>query len=208
MKNPFLVFKEFISPLQCEEIIIGNNNIYPNYDKHGKVQPVITGNSLAEVRLYPQIVEEVIPVIESHYDVDVKGIKPFSVEWYAAGYDGTKHQRCENSVYLNGKWTRSNSNDFTGVIFLNDYRDTSPFDSDYEVYGGKLEFLTHDFGFNPERGTLIIYPGSPNFINTTSTVYAGSLTQIRFHVATHELFVYDQSKFSGSYKTWFKGEHI
>lgn len=206
MKSPFLIFKEFISPLQCEEIITGNNNTHPNFDKDGKVQPLIVANKLAEIRLTPIIVEEVIPAIESYYNVDVKGIKPFDMEWYSAGYEGKMTPRCENSVLMNGKWVRSNGNDFTGIIFLNDYRDTPPFDPEFEVFGGKLEFVTHNFGFNPERGTLIVFPGAPNFINVTGEVKVGELTQIRFHIATHELFVYDMNKFKGNYEIWFKGE--
>jgi hypothetical protein len=203
MKSPFLVFDELLSPLQCEEIIIGNNNIYPNYDKDGKPQPLFTGNRLAETRIIPQLEEEVIPLIEKHYNVEVKGIKSFIMEWYPAGYDGDIKPRCENSVYMNNKWIRSNSNDFAGIIFLNDYRDTVPFDPDYEVFGAQLEFLTHDFSFNPRRGTLIVFPGVSNFINHTAKVEAGELTQIRFHVATHELFVYDMNQFPGNYKVWF-----
>jgi hypothetical protein len=204
MKNPFLVFEEFLSPLQCEDIIIGNNNVYPNYNKYNKVMPLFSGNKLAENRIVPQISEEVIPEIESHYNVEVKGIKPFTMEWYASGYEGNMTPRCENSVFMNGKWMRSNDNDFAGIIFLNDYNDEPPFDDDFEVFGGQLEFTTHGFSFNPQRGTLIIFPGAPNFINVTAAVEAGELTQIRFHVATHELFVYDAEKFKGNFENWFK----
>lgn len=206
MKNPFLVFREFLSPLQCEEIIIGNNNSYPNYDKQGKVRPLIFGNRLAETRIVPQIEDQVVPAIESHYGVEVKGIKPFTIEWYAAGYEGKDTPRCENSIYANNNWVRSNSNDFAGILFLNDYNDTPPFDEGFEVFGGQLEFITHGFSFNPQRGTLIIFPGAPNFINNTAAVKAGELTQIRIHIATHELYVYNQKEFDGDYTTWFKGE--
>jgi hypothetical protein len=204
MKNPFLIFENFISPLQCEDIIIGNNNTFPNLDKHNKVQPLYSRNGLAETRILPQVKAEVIPRVEEYYDVEVKGITPFMMEWYAAGYEGTNKPRCENSIYLNGKWQRSNNNDFTAVIFLNDYNDETPFDDEYEVFGGQLEFITHGFSFNPQRGTLIIFPGAPNFINNTAEVKAGELTQIRFHIATHELFVYDMEKFKGNFETWFK----
>lgn len=204
MKNPFLVFEEFISPLQCEDIIIGNNNTFPNIDKYNKVQPLFSGNALAENRILPQVTEIVVPAIEEHYNVDVRGVTPFTMEWYASGYEGLNHPRCENSIWNNGKWNRSNDNDFTGVIFLNDFNDEPPFDDEYEVFGGQLEFITHQFGFNPQRGTLIIFPGCPNFINNTAKIQAGELTQIRFHIATHDLFVYDMNKFKGSFETWFK----
>lgn len=206
MKSPFLVYEEFISPLDCERIIEGNNCIYPNYDKGGKVQPLYFGNKLSEVRITPQIADMVVPDIESHFGVDVKGIKPFTMEWYAAGYAGGK-PRCENSTHTSSGWRRLNDNDFAGIIFLNEYQDKTPFDPYFEVFGGQLEFPTHRFSFNPRRGTLIIFPGASNFINHTAPVHSGELTQIRFHIATHELFVYDMTKFQGTHENWFnKGE--
>jgi hypothetical protein len=203
MKSPFLVYNEFLSPLQCEDIIYGDNNIFPNVDRHGKIQPLRTSNRLAEVRLTPGLEHKVVPDMEAHYGVEVKGIKRFTMEWYPSGYDGSEKSRCENSTYTGGKWQRINDNDFAGIIFLNDYQDVYPFDNSFEVCGGQLEFPTHNFSFNPRRGTLIIFPGVSNFINHTAAVQAGELTQIRFHVATHEYFVYDMSQFTGTHETWF-----
>jgi hypothetical protein len=208
MKNPFLVYKEFLSPLQCEDIIYGNNNTFPNVDKHGKIQPLRSKNLLSEVRIAPLLADLVVPDIETHYDVEVKGIKQFIMEWYPGGYDGGEKPRCENSAYIGGKWQRINDNDFTGVLFLNEYQDVHPFDDSFEVRGGQLEFPTHNFGFNPRRGTLIIFPGAANFMNHTAAIDAGELTQIRFHVATHEYFMYDMQQFKGTHETWFKGEDL
>jgi hypothetical protein len=208
MKNPFLVYKEFLSPLQCELIVQGNKNTFPNVDKHGKIQPLRTGNKLAEIRLTPGLTSVVVPDMESHYGVEIKGIKRFSMEWYPCGYDGSEPPRCENSAYIGGKWKRINDNDFTGILFLNEYHDTHPFDGSFEVLGGQLGFPTHQFSFNPKRGTLVIFPGASNFLNHTAAVQAGELTQIRFHIATHENFVYDMSQFNGTHETWFKGENL
>lgn len=203
MKSPFIVVEEFISPLQCEEIIIGNNNNFPNYDKQGKIRPLFFVNKLAEVRISPLIVDEIIPRVEEHFNVDVKGLTEFDMEWYSAGYEGEGKVRYENSRYRNGKWTRINNHDFTGIIFLNDYNDAEPFDEEFEVYGGQLEFPTHGFSFNPQRGTLVLFPGAPNFGNHVAKVEAGELTLIRFHLATHDLYVYDMNEFPGDYRTWF-----
>lgn len=204
MKNPFLVFEGILSPLQCEEIIIGNNMTFPNYDKYNKVQPLYFGNKLAETRILPILESEVVPMIEQHYETTVRGIKEFQVEWYSAGYEGTNPPRCENSMYTNGSWKRSNSNDFAAILFLNDYNDEPPFDDDFEVFGGQLEFVNHGFSFNPQRGTLVVFPGAPNFINNTAAVKAGELTQMRIHVATEGIFVYDMDKFKGNFNNWFK----
>lgn len=206
MKSPFLVYNEFISPLQCEEIIAGNNNIYPNFDKDGNIKPLFFGNNFVEMRILPKLRDLIVPDIESHFNVEVKGIKPIVMEWYSTGYIPDNKPRCENSAFMKGEWKRINDNDFTGIIFLNDYQDETPFDSDFEVFGGQLEFPTHQFSFNPVRGTLIIFPGASNFINATAEVKAGELTQIRFHIATHDLFVYDANHFRGNHEIWFKGE--
>jgi hypothetical protein len=203
MRSPFLIFEEFISPLQCEEIVIGNDNNFPNYDKQGKIQPLFFYNKFAEVRLTPQIADIVVPKVESHYNVEVKGITEFEFEWYPAGYEGTGKLRYENSSRINGSWQRINDHDFTGVIFLNDYNDKTPFDDEFEVYGGSLEFPTHEFSFNPVRGTLVLFPGAPNFANHVSAVHAGESTLIRFHVATHDPYEYNMQEFPGDYRTWF-----
>jgi hypothetical protein len=93
--------------------------------------------------------------------------------------------------------------DFTGVIFLSDYQEQVPFDDEYEVFGGKLEFYSHKFGFNPQRGTLIIFPSDPHFINATSPIQAGDLFQIRFHITCTQPYLYNPKNFPGNYTTWF-----
>lgn len=207
MKSPFLIFREFISPLQCEDIISGNNNLYPQVDKFGNPIPLFFGNNLVEVRLIPKLEEEVIPKMEDHYNTKIKGIKPFTMEWYPEGYTSDKIKpRCENSAFIGGKWMRINDNDFTGILFLNEYQNEVPFDEIYEVYGGELEFPNHKFSFRPQRGTLVIFPGAPNFLNATASIESGELTQIRIHIASENLFVYDKNLYTGDYKTWFKGE--
>lgn len=204
MKSPFIVFDEFLSPLQCEEIIINNNVNFPSIDKDGNPIPMFFGNRLWETRICPHLVDIVIPDIEEHYGVDVKGITKFNVEYYPEGYTGSMKPRCENSRLDRGKWIRVNENDFAGIIFLNEYNDKSPFDSEFEVYGGELGFPTHGFSFYPRRGTLIIFPGTSHFINHTAAINMGELTQIRFHVATHEHFVYNPQDYPGDYNVWFK----
>ena len=202
-KNPFLVFEDFISPLQCEELIINNGIFFPNVDREGKIIPYFFGNKFAEVRLMPRVIDLVLPKIETHYDVKIKGVLPFQMEWYPEGYNGHLPAKCENSVFYKDKWKRVNDHDFTGVLFLNNFRETMPFDPDFEVLGGKLEFPNHGFSFNPERGRLIVFPGSPNFVNHTAAIEAGNLTQIRFHIASEQLYVYNMSNFPGDYTTWF-----
>jgi hypothetical protein len=89
------------------------------------------------------------------------------------------------------------------VLFLNDYSDDNKFDERFEVRGGKLEFPTHEFGFNPERGTAIVYPCCPNFINAVSPVEVGDSNVIRFHIIAKDEYKYDMANFPGDYTTWF-----
>jgi hypothetical protein len=89
-------------------------------------------------------------------------------------------------------------------LFLTDYNDKPPFDEDYEVFGGKLEFPQHQFGFNPQRGTLIAFPSEPHFINMVSSILVGSLYLTKFHIATKSPLLYDPNKFPGNYNTWLR----
>ena len=104
-----------------------------------------------------------------------------------------------------GEWKKVNDHDFCAILFLKDYQEEAPFDIDFEVYGGKLEFPTHNFSFLPKRGTLIIFPGNEYFINHTSDVYAGSLLQVRFHMvaSVEKPFKYNSKNFKGDYNSWF-----
>ena len=201
-KSPFFIVEEFISPLMCEDIIERLNHNYPDEDKDGTPLKTIRANPLTELRVLP-ILEELIPTLEHYYNFETYGIQTFDFEWYVEGFK-TEPAKCKNFMYQQKKWVRISDIDFTGVIFLNDYNSEMPFDPLYEVYGGKLEFLTHQFGFNPSRGTLVFFPEGPNFVNTVGPIHAGELTQIRFHIRPKLRYNYDMNKFMGNYKIWFK----
>jgi len=200
-RNPFFVIEEFISPLACEDIIYRLNHTTPDYDIENIPLKTVKSNRLSDIRLLPSL-EEYIPDLEAYYEYEHKGILPFNYEWYVPGFK-KENPKCENSAYINNKWVRINDYDFTGILFLNDYQEKPPFDSSYEVVGGKLEFPYHNFAFNPVRGTLIIFPGDQHFINHTSPVLAGELNQIRFHMVAESMYNYDKTKFQGSYLDWF-----
>lgn len=204
IKSPFIIIEDFISPLACEEIIDNLQNQLPDVDENNVPQPGMKFNRLSESRLHTAIEEFLIEDLEEYYDFEYKGMLPFEFEWYPQGCKNNK-QRCENSVYLKNinKWHRINNKDFCGIIFLNDYRDKKPFDSDFEVMGGKLQFLNHNFSINPKRGTLIFFPGNEHFINCTADVQVGDLNQIRFFVSANKPWIYDKTKFPGDYKSWF-----
>lgn len=200
-KSPFYIVKEFLSPYLCEEIIdIANFNV-PDVDKEGNPIKSSKTNERASGIIYERLLR-ILPDIQTYYNFVYKGTEEMELEWFPELSKG--EFLCGNSRYLRGKWLRTKQRDFTGIIFLNEYQDRLPFEQDFEVYGGKLEFVQHRFGFNPQRGTLVMFPADPHFINITTEILAGDLFQVRFHVAAHGPFLYMPNQFPGNYTTWFK----
>jgi hypothetical protein len=148
-------------------------------------------------------VQELIPKIEQHYDYVHRGTESVMFEYYSEGTTALPH--CENSNWVRKSWVRTRDRDITCLVFLNTYQGQVPFDNDYEVYGGKVEFPQHGFGFNPERGTMIVYPSGPHFINATSDIIAGELITARFHFAATMPYLYNPAKFPGDFRSWFSG---
>lgn len=205
-KSPFLVLEEFASPLQCEDMIERLNHTIPNTDQKGNPAVTYKGNRLSEMRVM-EVFKEYLPSIESYYGFETKTTTPFVFEWYPTGFLGQK-ATCEGSKFTGKKsektsWKKIKDYDFTAVLFLNDYNGNTDFDINFEVRGGKLEFPTHGFGFNPQRGTMIIYPCRPNFINAIAAVELGDLNMVRFHIIAKEEYEYKSENFPGGYKEWF-----
>lgn len=200
-KSPFYVVEEFISPLMCEDIIERLNNTSPNRDGDGNPTLTIKSNRLTEMRVLPLILD-LVPKLEQYYGFTYEGTLPFDFEWYPSGYQHAI-AHCDNSSLVKGKWYRTNEKDFVGVIFLNDYSDAPPFDSDFEVVGGKLGFPTHNFSFMPQRGQLVVFPGEQHFVNAIQDVPYGNLNLLKFYISSEEDYVYDPSKFPGNYQQWF-----
>ncbi len=190
-----------MSPKVCEYLCDKVGFTDPDYDEKTKVALKMTKfDQEVQNAVYDRF-EKKIPEIELYYGCKHKGTEQMMVEWFAETSVG--ESQSENSRYLNKKWIRTRNRDLTGILFLSQYHDGADFDSDYEVYGGKLEFFQHKFGFNPERGTLIMFPSVPHFINATAQIQAGELYQVRFHMITQEPYMYDPSKFPGDYRSWF-----
>lgn len=199
-KSPFYVIEEFISPLKCEELLDAVDFLVPDLDKHGNYVKTRKTNDRAEALVYERLLH-VLPDIQQYYSIDYKGTERIQFEWFPTGSTG--EFVCENSAFVRGKWLRTKHRDLTGVLFLSDYQEKTPFEQEYETYGGKLEFAQHQFGFNPQRGTLVVFPSDPHFINMTSTVHAGHLFQARIQLAAKVPFLYDPQAFPGNYTSWF-----
>lgn len=205
-KSPFLVLKELVSPLQAEDMVARLNHTIPNTDQKGHPTVTFKGNRLSESRVAATF-NQLLPVIEEYYEFQTKTLTPFTFEWYPAGYSGQPptSEGCQliSKRGQSALWHKIHDYDFTVVLFLNDFSDDTRFDERFEVRGGKLEFPTHEFGFNPERGTAIVYPCCPNFINAVSPVEAGDSNIARFHIIAKEEYKYDMERFPGDYTTWF-----
>ena len=200
-KSPFYVVEEFVSPLLCEELVDICGFTVPDTNKLGKQIKTTKTNEQAETIVYDRLVN-IIPELEGHYQLLYKGTERVQFEWFPSNSRG--EFACENSNFLRGKWLRTKQRDLSAILFLSDYQENTPFEQEFEVYGGKLEFPQHQFGFNPQRGTLIVYPSDPHFINITSDILVGDLFQARIQIAAQTPYLYNPQLFQGNYTTWFK----
>jgi len=201
-RSPFLIYQQFISPLQCEEIVSDLRFFEPDIDVDGNPQKMFRHSEKHEEDLYIRT-QEIIPEVFGHYECEYKGTERMMFEYLAQGVETAPE--CGNSEFVNNQWLRIRDRDLTGFLFLSDHNDHSSFDVDYEVYGGKLEFPQHGFSLNPERGTLVIFPSLPHFVYANSPILAGDLFQVKLNFAAKQPYMYDPKKFPGDYRSWFVG---
>lgn len=199
-RSPFIIYQEFLSPLLCEEVIDLMDVTVPDTDTHGKPIPSMRHNNKAEQFIFDRL-KQTLPNIQKHYNVEYRGTEKMMFEWYPQGCKDK--MKSDSSDYINKQWVRTRDRDVTGILFLSDYNDSPSFDEMYEVYGGKLEFPNHNFGFNPERGTLVLFPSTPHFINVNAPVIVGDLFQVRINIATKRPFMYQPAEFPGNFLSWF-----
>lgn len=200
--SPFLVIQNFISPLLCEQLVDALKLRHPDTDSKGNFLPMFLPCPEGESILYEKI-QNIMPDINNRYTrFEYQGMEPMIFEWYPATSIGKLIS--ENSEYLHKKWVKVRERDLTGVLFFSDFNEKPPFDSEYEVYGGKLEFPQHKFGFNPQRGTLIIYPSDPHFINITTKIQFGDLFQVKIQMASTIPYLYNPKEFPGNCDSWLK----
>jgi len=199
-KSPFHITRNFMSPKQCEHIVDALGFYSPDEETDGTPLKMMRAHPPSQDIVYDKF-KALIPTLEQYYNVAHRGTENISFEFISEGV--TPEPICDSSKWIKKKWTRTKDRDLSIVLFLSDYQESANFDSDYEVYGGKLEFLQHSFGFNPERGTLIVYPSGPHFINANSSIFAGDLFLAKFHMACREPFLYQPGEFPGDYKSWF-----
>lgn len=200
-KSPFYVIPEFVSPMMCEEIIDQLDFNSPDYSADDVPLMSVKTDADYEAFLFNEF-QRIKSSVSAYYDKEHRATTEFTFEWYPTGSKGVMH--AENSMRLSDKWVRTKDRDITCIVFLTDYQGAPPLDEEYEVYGGKLEFPQHGFGFNAQRGTLIAFPSDPHFINGVTSIMAGNLYLARFHIATDTPLYYDNRQFPGNYVDWLK----
>jgi hypothetical protein len=200
MKSPFLIYRNFLSIKACEQIVEELDFYEPDYDNDDKPMKTVKHDEKSERIIYNRF-ENIIPEIDQYYNTQYQGMHHILFEYFTPGTMNDIH--CENSIYVKNAWRKVKHRDLSAILFMSDYHDDVHFDVDFDVYGGKLEFAQYDFSFNPERGTLIIFPSDPWFLNATSTVNAGELVQARIQMTTAMPFIYNIEEFPGSPSTWF-----
>lgn len=199
-KSPFFVIQNFISPKQCEIIVDDLNIFEADLDQNGNAIKMMRTHEAGEAVIYEKL-QEFVPLLEKYYDFQYRATEQVVFEYYTEGVK--TEAKCDNAKWINKKWVKTRDRDFSAVLFFSDYQNKIPFDSEYEVYGGKYEFLQHKFGFTPERGTLVIYPSGPHFINAVAEIAYGDLFLAKFHIASLSPFLYQPSEFPGDFKSWF-----
>ena len=206
-KSPFYIIRNFLSPKQCDVIIDKLRFYEPDVDTEGNPLKMIRHEDESETLIFSRF-EPLIPQLEEYYDYSHLGTEKISFEYYPQGCE--TEPLCENSNWVNKKWIRTKNRDISCILFLSQYNKNPDFETDFEIYGGLLGFHSFNFSFHPERGTLIVYPSGPHFINSTSPIKMGDLFQARFHLQGKLPYIYQPDKFPGAdnpLKNWFQGLH-
>lgn len=201
VRSPFFIIDEAISPLQCEQVADSAEFISLDVNKFGHPVMTIKHTELAHMIIAGALADH-REAIEEHYQAVIANVEPTRVQW--ADSTVNPAATCDNSTRIKDKWLRVHNRDLTALVFLSDYNDKPPFDGEFEVYGGKFEFPSHGFGFNPVRGTMIIYPSDPHFTHVFSKIGMGELFVSKTFIQLESPLIYSPKNFPGTWKQWLE----
>lgn len=198
VKSPFLIYPNFLSPLMCDKIL-SMRDLTPEAEDTGLciINPNIDLNSIIAEK-----VNDILPEVIKHYNTNILDMTVPIL--YELKQGANNPPQADNSRHLNGKWVQVFPRDISGYIALCNYNDNVPFDGNFEVYGGKYEFPQHEFGFNPQIGTLILHPSGPHFIHQHTPMEYGNLFYIQFFFKSENTYLYNPADFPGDYTNWFR----
>lgn len=207
IRSPFLTFQYLLDSKFCDDVA-----------RAVRVEPLLTEEGVPEamerhyVPLEGEIfskIQPLIPQIESHYGIKYRGTEHLIFQQFPATGKQAEPPHCENAVFKRKKWIKVKDRDLTAIIWLKDYQDAPPFDQETQVLGGKLEFPVYNFGLQPQKGTMVVYPANERFISLTTAVLVGELQCIRLHIAGgigengEGVWLYQPADFPGDFRTWF-----
>jgi hypothetical protein len=202
IKSPFLVIQDILDHSSCIKIA-QSVRVQAIKDNEGVFQPVQRHHDSCGLKV-TEAIKPYISYIERYFDFKYKGIDEMIFQQYPPTNGALAEEpHCENAVYKRKRWMRIKDCDLTGLIWLKNYNDAPPFNMREHVYGGKLEFPSYQFGFQPQAGTMVIYPASENFISLTSPIQVGELQAVRFNIYSVDKWEYDKTKYPGDFRTWF-----
>lgn len=200
-KSPFLIFQSFLTTSECDRIA-EDSHIETILDDQGKAIPTERHHAQSEAYIFEKL-KPLIPQVERHFDLKYRGTEHMVFQQFPPTGKPDDKPHCENSVYKRKKWIKVRDRDLTGALWLKEFHDQPPFNVKTQVYGGKLEFPVYNFGFQPQRGTLVIYPAGPHFISLTSPVMVGELQLVRINIAAEGIWLYQPDRFPGDFRVWF-----
>jgi len=202
IKSPFLVFQNFLDSSTCDEIA-QTVRVEALKNDDGGLQPVNRHHEAVEQQIFKKY-QSLIPQFEQHYTgFKYRGTEHLVFQQFPVSNQNAEEPHCENAVFKRKKWLRVKDRDLTGVLWLKDYQEVPPFDLESQVLGGKLEFPIYNFGFQPQKGTLVIYPACERFISLTTPILVGELQCVRFHICGEGLWLYNPDDYEGDFRTWF-----
>jgi len=202
IKSPFLVFQHFITTDLCDQ-----------FAKDVRVEPLKTDDDILQSseRFHPEIelkifelFKPLIPEIEAHFNLTYRGTEHLVFQQFpTSNGKPAEEPHCENAVFKRKQWIKVKDRDLTGILWFKDHQEAPPFDIKTQVLGGKLEFPTFSFGFQPQAGTLVIYPSNERFISLTSPILVGELQCVRFHICAEGIWIYQPADYKGDFRSWF-----
>lgn len=201
-KSPFLVFQDFLDGVTCDRVA-ETVRVVPTLDNNEKPMAMERFHAPSEEMIFESF-KLLLPTLEEHYvGFKYRGTEHLVFQQFPVNGQMGEQPHCENAVYKRKKWIRVKDRDLTGMLWLKDYQDAPPFNLNTQVLGGKLEFPVYQFSFQPQKGTLVIYPSCERFISLTSPVLVGELQCIRFHICGEGLWLYNPEDYPGDFRTWF-----
>ena len=203
IKSPFLVFQHLLEPDFCDKISQAVR-VEPLKNDDGMLQATERYHTQSELQIFEKF-QPLIPQLEEHYaGFKYRGTEHLLFQQFpVTNGQPAEEPHCENAVFKRKRWLKVKDRDLTGVLWLKDYQESPPFDMKTQVLGGKLEFPVYNFGFQAQKGTLVIYPACERFISLTSAILVGELQCIRFHICGEGLWIYNPEDFPGDFRTWF-----